>query len=221
MGAGIAVEPPRAAALSRERVETGSINLPVGKFPKTLEDVSSLDARLVSDNLVRNFNDALFRLDYRRIGLLFLEGGYWRDHLAICWDLHTLKGRENISKYLTTGNRLLSLEIDESSAFRAPRIGPLDGVGDSEGIQFFIRFSTITGSGRGVVRLVYSAGAWQILSLFTALQTLIGCEEPLGSHRPRGSDHQTTPGAQNWQDKRNAQQNFTERDPTVLIIGNL
>jgi hypothetical protein len=212
----------KAAGSSRNRVEPGSTNIPVGKFPvsSTFHGASGCSVSQISQKLIDDFNYSLSQRDYDAISSHFLNDGYWRDHLAISWDIRTLKGRGEISNYLRKGHQLTSLEIDVSSAFREPRIGPLDGIGDTEGIQFFIKFTTELGRGQGMVRLSCdSEGAWQILSLFTGLRTLNGCNEPLGFQRARGSDHRPVPDAQNWKDRRNLQEEFTETNPDVLIIG--
>jgi hypothetical protein len=152
--------------------------------------------------------------------LLFLENGYWRDHLALSWDLRTLKGREKIVEYLDSSHPRISVEIDRSSAFRRPQIAALDGIGEPQGIQFFINFVTHTGSGRGVFRLVNGKDdRWQILSLFTGLDSIETVIEPLGPNRSNGRCHGTTADAKYWQDYRKEQVNFAGSDPAVLIVG--
>src|SRR2546430_10546384 len=52
---------------------------------------------------------------------LFLQESYWRDHLGLAWDFHTLKGPKNIVAFLESsknGCRIKSIAIDKSSPFR-------------------------------------------------------------------------------------------------------
>ncbi|KAJ6010310.1 Dimethylaniline monooxygenase (N-oxide forming) [Penicillium sp. IBT 35674x] len=212
----LAVPAPRP----QDRVEIGSVNIPVGKFPDSPSTASDQVIDAICDELIERFNTALTNRDHTAISFLFLEDGYWRDHLAISWDLRTLKRRNKIRQYLDGGHQILSLGIDRTSAFRRPQLAPLDGISDPKGIQFFIRFATELGSGRGAIRLVHNKnGAWRILSLFTSLEAIKGCEEPLGVRRSKGTRHDSTRNGKNWRDMREEQMNFTSQDPTVLIIG--
>jgi hypothetical protein len=206
--------------LSRDRVEPGSVNIPVGKVPPSATS-TSVDQSEVAAKLIGQFNEYLAKKDYSSLANLFLENGYWRDHLALSWDLHTLQGRGRIRAFLTEGARLTNIDIDTSTAFRAPHFGPIDGFGDVQGIEFFISVTNEIGTGRGVVRLAESHGHWKIFTLFTALHELKGHEEPVYHRRSAGVEHGGKADRKNWLDRRVAESSFEETSPTVLILGRL
>lgn len=205
---------------SRDRVEPGSVNIPVGQ-PPTTSSTPPASVDEVATTVVDNLNKALQAKDHQGIAQLFLENSYWRDHLALSWDLHTLKGRDRISSFLSSeGIRLTKLEIDRSSPLRAPHFGPIDGgIGEAKGVEFFVTFITEVGKGQGVARLAEKDGQWKIFTLFTSLRELTGREERLNHRRPKGVEHGGRPDRKNWQERRTAEANLEGKDPTVLIIG--
>ncbi len=118
--------------------------------------------------------------------------------------------------------RLISLEIDDSSALRRPTTATIDFAGEVKGISSFLMLETDVGKGRGIVRLCKdpSDGQWKAFTLFTTMHELKGYEETLGHRRPDGVQHGGNPGRQNWKDRRAIEFEYSdEREPTVLIIG--
>lgn len=219
--------------LSKDRCEPGSVNIPLCQWPATAATTSP-DADSIASKVVDSFNAALSKGDTQAIANLFLDDGYWRDHLGVTWDLRTLKGRDKIADFLanatTTSSTnandtpfpLTALEIDRSTAYRAPQFGAFDGVGDVKGVQFFFRFTSKVGSGQGLARLAErggSAGEWRIFTFFTLLREIKGHEEARHQHRPKGVEHGGRPDRKNWQERRTAAINFEDREPTVLILG--
>ncbi|KAF2660922.1 FAD/NAD(P)-binding domain-containing protein [Lophiostoma macrostomum CBS 122681] len=205
---------------SRERVEPGSINIPLGEFPATSTSVD-VDSSKVAHEIIVKFNESLTNNDYASIARLFLEDkSYWRDHLALSLELRTVKGSDRILAYLDSSKvRLTKIEIDSSSAFREPHFGPIDAWGDVKGIQFFVRFETEIGCGEGIVSLAEEGGAWKIFTLYTLLKELKGHGEAVGKRRPHGVEHGGHPDRKNWAEKRDAERGFIDSDPKVLIIG--
>lgn len=203
---------------SSERPEYGSVNIALGEYPETSKN-ESVDANKVADEIVSRINDALSSNDNETITNLFLEDkGYWRDHLALNWDFRTSKGRSNIKKLLDGAKvRLSNLEVDRSSAVRAPKFGPIDAWGDVNGIQFFIKFENEVGRGEGLVNLAEKDGQWKVFTIYTALRELKGHEEPVRHRRPKGVQHGGDPNRKNWKERRDAEKE--EIDPRVLIIG--
>lgn len=205
--------------VSKDRCEPGSVNIPVCKWPKTAEKPS--DPQSIATEVVNAFNKALADGDTKAIANLFLEDGYWRDHLGLTWDLHTFKGREKIQDFLANGCPLTNIELDTSTDFRSPKITPFDFKGDVEGVQFFFTFSTKTGRGQGVARLSERDGQWKIFTLFTTLREIKGHEEPLYHRRSKGVQHGGRANRKNWKERREATINFEGKEPTVLIVGML
>ncbi|KAE8163682.1 hypothetical protein BDV40DRAFT_133871 [Aspergillus tamarii] len=206
------------ALASRDRIEPGSFNVPLGTFPATCSS-TGIDADKISSEVIRLLNTALGLKQPQEISKLFLEDGYWRDHLVLTWDFRTIKGQENITKFLQDNPRLLQVEIDRSSAFHAPAVFPIDAFGDVTGIQFFIKVTTNTGNGRGVVRLAEKDGEWKIFTFFTSLLEVNGSDEKINHNRPVGVSHGEHHDRRNWQDRRTADFNYEGKSPTVLIVG--
>ncbi|EAW10389.1 uncharacterized protein ACLA_048610 [Aspergillus clavatus NRRL 1] len=209
---------PITAQPSKDRVEPDSVNVPVGKFPPTASS-TEIDAPQIASDVVDRLNSALRQKDYKAASNLFMEDGYWRDHLGLSWDFRTPKGRDNIAGFLESAAQLPQIEIDRSSPMLAPSVGPIDAFGDVFGVEFCITFTTESGNGRGAVRLAEKDGAWEILTLFTTLKELKGHEEAVNSRRPLGVQHGEQLDRRNWQDRRTADSNFEGKDPAVVIIG--
>lgn len=206
---------------SCDRVEPGSVNIPpLVDFPATSTQ-ETVDANRVARDIIAKFNDALAKKDNPLLSKLFLKDvSFWRDHLALTWSLRTIQSREKILLYLNDSiTRLRTVDIDSSSAFRAPHFGPIDAFGDVKGIQFFIQFETEVGRGEGVVSLAEENGEWSIFTISTVLTELKGYEELVGKRRAKGVEHGGNPDRKNWMETREEDAEFKVRDPTVLIIG--
>ncbi|PYI28940.1 flavin-binding monooxygenase-like protein [Aspergillus indologenus CBS 114.80] len=196
----------------------GSVDIPVGKFPPTLTS-TDVDPEAIASQLVDTINTALSKGDIEAISSLFLEDGYWRDHLCLTWDYRTAKGQERIQALLKSAQLPTKIEVDRSTALRTPHVGPIDAFGDVKGVEFFIKVSSPVISGTGVVRVAEVNSEWKIFTFFTSLQNLVGLEERVGHRRPLGAQHGATKDRRNWQDRRNAERNLEGEPPAVLIIG--
>ena len=207
---------------SHERYEPGSVRIPIAVYPSTAsQDVSPSEADAAVSKVVESFNTALAAKDYNAVGQLFLKDGYWRDHLALSWELRTLKGTDKIISKLQESCPLKHVEVDRSNAFISPTPAPLDGKGAIKGVQSFVIIETEFGSGRGIIRLAQENGQWKIWTLYTLLTDLKGYEEPKGVKRPNGVQHGANPGRKNWLDRREEETAFANSDPDVLIVGKL
>ncbi|PYH88769.1 FAD/NAD(P)-binding domain-containing protein [Aspergillus ellipticus CBS 707.79] len=204
--------------LSKDQVEPGSVNVPVGSFPPTCTS-TDVNADQLASQLVDQINAALSKGDTEAISQQFLEDGFWRDHLCLTWDFHTAKGRDSISALLESGRLPTKVEIDRSTPMRAPHVGPIDAFGQVTGVEFFITVSSAIIDGRGIVRLAEKDGDWKVLSFFTSLVGLTDHAEAVNQHRPAGVKHGANPERTNWQDKRTAELNVEGKSPAVLIIG--
>ena len=205
--------------LSKDRCEPGSVNIPLCNWPKTAESTSP-DADAIANQVVKSITSAIKSDDTKAIAELFLEDGYWRDHLGLSWEFHTFKGKDKIGNFLAqNGFPLKSIEIDKSSAYRSPQLGAFDGTGDVKGIQFFFNFTSKVGQGQGVARLAERDGQWKIFTFFTTLRDLTGHEENTGINRPRGVEHGGQVNRKNWAERRQDDFEFKDRDPVVLVLG--
>jgi hypothetical protein len=203
----------------------GSVNIPIARFPPASKSAVP-DADKAASDLVDTFNKALKQHDYQAISHLFLEDGFWRDHLALSWDFHTVKGPKKVLGFLKDcegsrdGFRLKNIAIDRTSNVRAPQVAPVDGAGEVPAVQFFFKLETVIGWGEGIARLVEQDGNWKIFTLYTSLRQLKGHEEEIYDRRAKGVEHGGQPGRKNWAERRTAESNYDEgREPAVLIVG--
>ncbi|KAI2641225.1 hypothetical protein GGS21DRAFT_503611 [Xylaria nigripes] len=204
---------------SCQRVAPGSVNTPVAQWPVTVDiNEETTDAVAVSSQIIDSFNQSLATEDYQAVADLFLDDGYWRDQLALTWDLRTVKGKEKIVNLLQQGHHLVNVAID-NSAGHAPQVTSLRYDGSVRGIVVFTTVTSQFGSGPGVVRLVQTGSQWKIWTLFTTINSLKGHEERVGSNRVAGVQHGAQAGRKNWLEQRQAEFDFENSEPEVLIIG--
>lgn len=207
-----------------ERSVPGSVNIPIATWPPSARDAASLDPAPIAASIVRSLNEGLTANDVDAISQLFLKDNcYFRDHLALTWELRTLKGRDAIVAFLRdeAKDRLQKVELDTTTAFRAPRVANLDNVGNVKGVEAFFTFETSKGRGQGFMRLAQQEdGQWKIWTFFTTLRQAGEHVEKTHHQRPQGVNHGADPERKNWKERREAELNFGDgSDPTVLIIG--
>jgi cation diffusion facilitator CzcD-associated flavoprotein CzcO len=178
------------------------------------------DISVAVENWLTQFDDALARTDEGLLKTLFHADGYWRDVLALSWNIQTINGADAI---------LIELKARAASALpcgfaidpdrRAPRQVTRAGTSSIEAI---FKFETAVGRGSGIIRLVPDAAdgnrlkAWTLL---TELGELKGFEEQIGTERPRGNAYSRDFRGPNWLDLRKVSADYADRDPTVLVIG--
>lgn len=203
---------------SSQHIEPGSFNHKPYPWPASAKDPNA-DAAAIAQRCIDTFNQALAGADYEKLTNLFIEDGFWRDHLALSWALHTIKGRANIRAFLEAQCPLTKVDIDASAEHGKPQTTNFSPAGDSTGIAFQITFTTKYGSGRGIVRMVEVDSVYQIWTFFTTLEALAGHEEPTGPRRPNGVQHGANPERKNWLDRRREEVDFNSSEPDVLVIG--
>jgi cation diffusion facilitator CzcD-associated flavoprotein CzcO len=151
---------------------------------------------------------------------LFLIESYWRDVLALSWNLKTIAGHAAIASELTALSPKAAPSKFKIAATRAPprwvtRAG-------TNTIEAIFNFETAVGRGSGILRLLPDADdgdrlkAWTLL---TTLEELKGFEEQLNRTRPRGRAYSRDFRGPNWLDLRKASSGYADRDPTVLVVG--
>jgi hypothetical protein len=213
------VQVQKATEPSFSRLEPGSVNILPHKFNATSTEPS--DATAVAKDIIDAFGAAIAKEDPIAVADLFADDSFWRDHLALTWDVRTFTGKDQIKEHLTqNGCGLTTISIDDSSAYRAPHFAPFDGAGNFKGIEFFINFETKLGRGRGTCRLFEENAKYKIFSIFTSLQELKGHEPAAGFKRPQGVQHGGNPERKNWMERRTAEKNYDDgSEPTVIILG--
>lgn len=165
------------------------------------------------------FESAVVDGDDAPLEALFHPDSHWRDILALTWDILTVSGRSTIVKELKAhvgGAAPANFRLDPCRT--TPRVVSRAG---SKAIEAIFRFETAAGIGSGALRLTPSAGgntlrAWTLL---TALDELKGFQERVGKSRPAGQSYSRDFRGPNWLDRRKSVSAYTDRDPTVLIVG--
>ena len=211
---------------SHNRVEPGSYPLQPAVYPISHAPPET-DVHKIASEWAASLSTTLESQDYSKLKQLFLPGSCWRDQLALSWDYHTFNGPEKIFSFLKSsphGSRIKSISIDDSSALHAPHVSAADFNGKVNGVESFLNIETDVGKGPGIVRLLQDqqdGGKWKAFTLFTAMHELRGHEETVRGNRPHGVAHGGQPGRKNWQERRQAIENFEgDLEPTVLILGN-
>ena len=178
------------------------------------------DSSTITENWLARFETALTSRDGIQLKKLFHPDSYWRDVLALSWNIQTINGADAILKELKIHAGRAApggFAIDPDRA--APRSVMRAGV---SAIEAIFKFETAEGRGNGILRLIPDADdghtmkAWTLL---TALDELKGFEERQGISRPRGQSYSRDFRGPNWLDLRKADAEYADRDPQVLVIG--
>jgi cation diffusion facilitator CzcD-associated flavoprotein CzcO len=178
------------------------------------------DISIATEDWLAQFESALATSDDALLKSLFHPESYWRDVLALSWNLQTINGADAIIRELRAeaiGAAPRGFGIDPGRA--APRRVTRAGTNTIEAI---FKFETDQGRGSGILRLIPDAGdsstlkAWTLL---TALDELKGFEEQQGNSRPRGQSYSREFRGPNWLDLRKAAAEYADHEPDVLVVG--
>ncbi len=184
-----------------------------------MEMTASSPAQLATDWL-NQFQTALSTTSSAALEQLFVPDSFWRDALALTWNLETHESSSGIASALWQAGRsagLASLKTDD----KAPHPDLVKRVGRTC-VEAYFTFETDIGNCRGIVRLVCTnteQQIWQAWTLLTCLESLKGFEESTGDNRPAGQSYSRDFQGPNWLDQRRQAQNYAERDPAVLVVG--
>ncbi|MDX6335946.1 MAG: hypothetical protein QOG05_3286 [Streptosporangiaceae bacterium] len=142
--------------------------------------------REVAGAWLAQFEAAVRAGDTRTAAGMFLADGYWRDILALTWDLRTFAGRDRIMAGLAAWRPARSpsgfwLEDTTPDMFERRAQGWT--------IEAFFTFETDIARCRGHIRLLADpqTGEWKAWTLLTAMEDLKGFEEKAGALRPVSS----------------------------------
>lgn len=167
------------------------------------------------------FSEALRAEDRPALAGLFLAESYWRDLLALTWDIRTVEGPDAVAHGLLTtarpaGLRDLALEPAEPQRLEVGHYGTA--------LHAFFTFETDAGPGRGLLRLLPDRGAegddtWRGFTVLTSLSGLRDHPERVGRTRPRYATDAPHWDAANWADHRRREAEFLDADPEVVVVG--
>ena len=178
------------------------------------------DLSVAADNWLAQFEDALAKPDDGTLKTLFHPDSYWRDVLALSWNIQTTNGADAILSELKAHAgraqpRGFGIAPDRAPPRKVTRAG-------TQAIEAIFKFETAVGRGNGILRMIPDARdgskpkAWTLL---TTLEELKGFEEQLDAARPRGNAYSRDFRGPNWLDLRRAAAEYADRDPAVLVIG--
>jgi len=139
---------------------------------------------------------------------LFAEDCYWRDFVALSWNVKTFEGKAAIRAFLEA-----TVPAADPSGWTLTKAA-VAAPGEAEA---WFTFETATGRGEGILRLEGGRGR----TLLTTLTELKGFEEPQGARRPLGVRHGADRSRETWTERRarEAAALGSSEQPYCLIIG--
>ncbi|OOY03176.1 NAD(P)/FAD-dependent oxidoreductase [Thioclava sp. F28-4] len=163
-----------------------------------------------TQDMLDSLNAALESGDIDRAAALFATDSYWRDLVAVSWNLKTVEGPDGVADMLRN-----QLEHTRPGKFEI-QSGEIPA---EEGgvITAWVTFETKSGRGWGLMRIRDG----RIWTLLTALQELKGFEENRGTRRPMGAEHGARKNRTSWKERREAEEADLGygTQPYVLIVG--
>ena len=178
---------------------------------KATVKADSLDAPTIAQEWLNRYAAAVNSNDLTRILDTLHPDGFWRDLVALTWDIRTFHGADKIKQFLV--DRLPTSQLTVTSTVAAAFVAkPFPDL-----LWIVLQFPFTTSSGSGVVTtyLVPTAtGDWQSFVLCTELAALNGVKPQFGPGRDA-----TMGRADVWMEQRAREQAFEDHDPQVLIVG--
>ncbi|KAG1751335.1 uncharacterized protein EDB91DRAFT_1297935 [Suillus paluster] len=170
-----------------------------------------VDVQAVAGQWFSAFTEAIRSKNVPAIIDLLVDDVFWRDMLALTWDIRTFQSTPSVEKFLTDRLPLFTLS---SFTLKKDLVELQKPFPDLAWIQAFFGFETTVGIASGVFRLVPLAdGSWKAHTIFTNLEDLKGFPEQNGPRR----NHQPNHGK--WAAKRAREIECLDEEPSVIIIG--
>lgn len=198
----------------------------------TLAPLSAAAVADLAGRWLARFEQALDAADGRGLSALFAQECYWRDVVALTWDIGQFHGREAVCARLaaatataTVGARPARLRLQPDRP--APQV--IDLLGQSL-IEVLFLFDLPHGSGQGLARLAADPRAVcgaRCFMLGTELTDLTGVAEHAitrvsrANMQPQAPIHGYRPDypGQTWTEYLHDKAAFADTDPEVLIFG--
>ncbi|KAF5382249.1 hypothetical protein D9757_008943 [Collybiopsis confluens] len=189
-----------------------SSTLPTFDNLRAPQPPDDLDVSQVALEWFLTFSTAITSCKASDAVTLFVENSFWRDCLALTWDLRTFIGTEKIQTFLEdrlSVAKLSEMKLDESAVVL---VRPYP---DLAWISGTFTFKTEIGQGNGTFRLSpIEGGLFKAHTVFTNLIGLKGHPEVIGRLRNPVASH-----GLDWVEGRRKEVEFLDSDPTVLVIG--
>ncbi|MEM5316839.1 NAD(P)/FAD-dependent oxidoreductase [Paraburkholderia sp. JHI869] len=188
----------------------GTIELAVRKSPKAqLSDADHIS------NWLGAFEKALTAREKSAIEDLFIDDSFLRDLFAFTWNLTPSRGNKSIAQiFINEQPRVQARDFRIADGRTPPRRVTRTG---EQVVEAIFQFNTSYGRGLGIVRLLVAdpQKAWVIS---TNVRELRGFEEPVGKRRREDAAGRVF-GGPSWAARRAREQEYSDREPTVLIVG--
>lgn len=180
----------------------------------------TIDAQPAATDWLHRFQQAFNTHEASRVASLFEDGGSWRDVLAVSGQLRTCDTPQAIAALL-----------DEEWELSPGRQIHIDSIWKCEqtvryGEQIaeaFFDFSTQVGRGKGIVRLrpdetrPTKLSAWMLFTSLHSLDDLPTADSP--DQATPVSESTVKSDIRNWLDRRRDEIEYSQRHPTVLVVG--
>jgi len=171
------------------------------------------DSELV-ERWLTEFNEALKQGEQKSLVSLLNPDCHWRDVLAFTWTITPLHGADEIAQFIVKKQLVIKAQgfkiaLGKTAPRRMQRVGV-------NVIEAIFQFQTQTGRGLGIVRLPVETPG-KAIQILTTLHELTGFEEQIDELRPTGNFRNF--GGSNWKEQRQLAEKYSDREPTVLIIG--
>ncbi|TCD66290.1 hypothetical protein EIP91_001581 [Steccherinum ochraceum] len=168
-----------------------------------------LDVQKTAKDFLSSFAKAVESKDVSRVLSLLHPDAWWRDALALTWDLRTFQGQSKIKQFLS--DRLGQSKMHGFKLVEA-KLAP-EGT-DLVWILLRFKFETDVALGSGIARLVpTSTGEWKAFLMATLMDDLKDYPEQLGPRRSLEPTHGE------WFGDRQRELEFADSNPEVLIVG--
>ena len=172
------------------------------------ENTTKVSPRSELKNWIEKLDHALRHNNHEAAVNMFGKECYWRDILALTWNIRTMEGRKDIGAMLAAtlpGAGMKNLRLE----------GKVTRVGNC--IEGWFVFDTKVARGKGHVRLREGVG----FTMLTTMQELKGHEEKQGQTRENGIVHGASLERKIWhEDKANEEAELgITRQPYCVIVG--
>ncbi|KAI0344345.1 FAD/NAD-P-binding domain-containing protein [Trametopsis cervina] len=180
-------------------------------IPKT--EIQGVNTTDVASAWLVTFSEAVSQNDIDRTLATLTDDAWWRDLLAMTWDLRSFQGPAKIKQFLSD-----RLALSRLSNFKLTSATVDDLYDDLAWVRAHFTFDCAVGQGSGVARIVpvKSAGGkreWKAHNVLTNLESLAGFPESTGWQRNFQPNHGK------WISQRQQETEFVDKDPDVLIVG--
>ena len=197
-------------------IQTKKADLPTfDKLGVAPPQLSQEDASTIAAHWLTAFSKSTSAADVNSTIDLLTDECWWRDLLALTWDLRTFHGVDTIRTLLA--DRLLDAHFN--AVVEAPGLTGYDQPFPDVGwIRVHFTFENAAGSCLGVARLVPTQDSrgiivWKACNVCSKLEALRGHPPAIGALRNFEPNHGK------WAERRKREVEYADREPEVVIIG--